>query len=114
MATAWTIGVAKRLDVRGHVAEWIGLLREQRPARQLHRDVWVFGERGRVGDQGGERLLLRGLRRYAHMVDNEGQSGMPLRDRAKPQGLAAREEHDRDTGLLGERPVPVGGAIGQP
>ena len=43
-----------------------------------------------------------------------GSCGVAFGDRAEQRKLAGRQEHDRQAGLLGRRPEPVRGAVGEP
>jgi hypothetical protein len=59
-------------------------------------------------------VVLFGLRdRESHVVDDELELRMPLRD-AREIGHAAAEEHHRNSGRLRRRPEPVGRAVGEP
>src|SRR4029077_4149106 len=46
--------------------------------------------------------------------DNERELWVALRDARELRDPAARKKHDRKTSLLGFRPEPVGGAVGEP
>ena len=48
------------------------------------------------------------------MVDNERELRVALRDAGEPGNLADRKKHDGKSSLLGCRPEPIGGSVGEP
>ncbi len=96
------------------VAEWIGFQRRVDEVRHLDADVRVLGESRGVCDLLRHLSLLRDGGIHAHVIDDERQIRVALRDWSEPVHVAERQEHDGKPVLLGRRPEPVSGAVGEP
>src|SRR5258708_3556292 len=82
IAALRAVGVENPLDVLGDIAERIGLPRQTRRGRHLDAYVGVFRERNRGGNSFRERVVAHHGGGDSHVVENELQARVTLRDAA--------------------------------
>src|ERR1700731_3477490 len=83
IASLWTKGIEQPLDMRREIAERIDFRGVVWRRRQLDRDVWIFGERSGLADRVCDPAFLGGVAADAHVVGNQLQTWITLRNAGK-------------------------------
>ena len=100
-------GLETALQRLGHVAPRIVLERIRGRRGELDRYIWIFGEGHHLVDRVLDRAGLGDFNCQIHVIDDERQLWVTLRDCRELRGVAGRQKHDGQTGFLGRRPEPV-------